>query len=92
MSFTTISFIVFFSIVLLVFYTVPRKYQRFVLLIASYIFYSYTSFWALVMMVAITAITYFGARQISIINNNEKCYIKNNELDKAEKKLYKPLQ
>ncbi len=92
MSFTTISFIVFFTFVLIAYYLLPEKYQRFILLIASYIFYGFTSIKALMMMFVITLITYFGGKQIATINDKESAFLKSNELEKAEKKQYKALQ
>ncbi len=92
MSFTTIKFIVFFSIVLVTYYSVPQKYQRFVLLIASYIFYAFTSLKALIIMAAITAITFVGGLIVAKINSIESEFLKKNKLEKSEKKEYKSKQ
>ena len=40
MTFTTIRFFIFLSIVFFSYYTVKKKYQWIVLLIASYVFYA----------------------------------------------------
>lgn len=92
MSFTTITFMIFFGILFIAYYVVPKNYQRFVLLIASYIFYAFTSVKALFMLVAVTLITYFGGLAVATINDKEAAYLKENKLEKDDKKAYKAAQ
>ncbi|SDB38494.1 D-alanyl-lipoteichoic acid acyltransferase DltB, MBOAT superfamily [Pseudobutyrivibrio sp. YE44] len=92
MSFTTLKFIIFFGIVFCCYFTFPKKYQRYILLVASYVFYAFTSVQAFLMLIAITLITYVGGLRIGKINDLESEYLKANTLEKDEKKKYKALQ
>ncbi len=92
MVFTSLKFAAFFAAIFILYYTLPAKYQRYLLLVGSYIFYAFTSVKALIILFAITLITYFGARLIGNNYNKESAYLSENQLEKDEKKAYKAAQ
>lgn len=62
MSFTSIGFLIFLGIVILVYYLVPKKVQWCVLLAASYGFYLIGGWEQVFFLIGATAIGYFAAR------------------------------
>lgn len=69
MSPTSLMFFVFVAIALILYYTVPKKLQWVVLLFASLFFISYASKFAMLYMVAVTLLIYFGAVKIQGLND-----------------------
>ena len=61
MVFTTLRFIVFMMVVFTLYYTIPKKKQWILLLIASYIFYFNASFIFPLVLFAVTVVTYVFA-------------------------------
>ena len=61
MAYTSLGFLAFLGIVILVYYLVPKKYQWAVLLTASYIFYLFSGVAQLAFILGTTAVTYFAA-------------------------------
>jgi len=61
MSFNSISFLLFFSIVFIVYYALPKRYRYIGLLAASYCFYMSCSLQYTIILIALTFITYLGA-------------------------------
>jgi len=93
MVFTTVKYLIFFSIIFLIYYLVPKKKQWIVLLFANIYFYlcACTSVWYILFVICASFITYYGALQLEKIENQKNTYIKENKetLSKDEKKIYK---
>jgi len=90
MSITSLAFIIFVFITLIVYYIVPKKYQWGVLLISSLVFYVLSSKLGII-YILITATSIYGAGLL--IGNNlkkSKAYIKENKdtLTKEERTEY----
>lgn len=65
MAITSFDFLIFFPIVALVYYVIPKRFCRIWLLAASYYFYmSWDAKYGLILL-AVTAVTYFGALGIT---------------------------
>lgn len=60
MNFLSLTFMIFCTIFLLVFFIVPKKYRYLVILLGSYIFYGYGNPSVLLFLVVTTLITYIG--------------------------------
>ena len=67
MLFTSYQFIIFLSLVFLVFYCVPGKFQTAVLLLAGYIFYLGAGEGCLIYILVTTVVTFFTAKKISCL-------------------------
>src|SRR5260370_40787239 len=61
MLFTTVNFAVFLAIVLLLFYTAPMRFRRYVLLVASYVFFMFWTPPFIALILFLTAIDYYAA-------------------------------
>ncbi len=61
MAYTSLGFLLFLGIVLVVYYLVPKRYQWAVLLTASYIFYLFSGVAQVAFILGTTAVTYFSA-------------------------------
>lgn len=91
MSITTLSFILFITVILVVYYIVPRKLQWILLLVSSVFFYI-SGGWQYFLYVIITASTIFlAAKAIQAIDSKKKVYLKENKskLTKESIKKYK---
>lgn len=64
MAFTSMTFLIFLSIIFLVYFLVPKRMQWKVLLLASYIFYWVSSIKLSIFLILSTVTTYLGAIQI----------------------------
>ena len=62
MSFTSLSFLLFLSIVVLLYYLVPKRFQWCLLLAASYAFYLFSGIPQVAFLIATTLINYTSAR------------------------------
>lgn len=60
MAFTTFSFMLFLTIVLSVFYLLPKAFRKYWLLLSSYYFYANAEYTMLLILIAITLLTYIG--------------------------------
>ena len=91
MIFTTLKFLVFFCIVFLAYYVLPKKVQWLVLLLASVYFYLCASVKYVIFVLSASLITYLGALIIDKLTSNRDTYLKENKenLSKEAKKLYK---
>lgn len=78
MSFTTIKFVVFFVAIFVGYYSVPKKVQPYVLLIASYAFYMMAAPIFIVYLLLTTALTYGGAIWIHANLLRQKEWIQTN--------------
>ena len=91
MQFTSISFLAFAGLLLLIYYIVPKKLQWVILLIASYIFYLSAGLEYLFFIVFTTITTYIASRIIDSRLAKQKLYLAEHkeELSREEKKEYK---
>jgi len=91
MIFTTLKFLVFFCVVFLAYYVVPKKVQWLVLLTASIYFYLCASVKYVIFVLAASLITYLGALILDKLENTQDTYLKANKenLSKEDKKAYK---
>ena len=92
MVFTTIKYLVFFLIIFLLYYIVPKKMQWIVLFFANIYFYlcACTSLWHMIFIMAASVITYIGALIIEGIKKERHIYIKEkntNLISEEEKKF-----
>lgn len=91
MLFTSIGFVGFIIIVAFLYYIVPKKFQWILLLIASYVFYSFAGIKYLLYILLTTISTYLATRYINKLQ--EECNFSINDeskdLTREEKKLYK---
>ena len=65
MVFTTLNFVVFFTAVFFIYYSIPKNFQWKFLLVASYVFYSFASPIFLFFLIFTTVVTYLGSYKIS---------------------------
>lgn len=91
MQFTSMTFLAFVAISILVYYVVPKKLQWVILLVASYIFYISAGIEYLLFILFTTVTTYVTARIIDSRLVKQKAYLIANkeQLTKEEKKQYK---
>ena len=91
MIFTSLNFLIFFCIVFLAYYILPKKVQWIVLLIASIYFYISASVQYIFYVLFAAVITYLGALIISKLDNKYKNDIEINEknITKEQKKALK---
>lgn len=89
MSFNSFAFILFLTLVILVYFVVPKKAQWIVLLIASYVFYFFSSIQMSVFLVASTLITFYAGIVIGKINEMQRAALEAESLDKDRRKLLK---
>ena len=61
MLFNSINFILFFPVVFIVYYLMPKKFQYLWLLVTSYFFYMCWNAKYALLLLASTAVTYIGA-------------------------------
>ena len=87
MEITTLVFLAFVGVSCLVYYIVPKKIQWCVLLVASLLFFVFSSALLTIYMLITTGITYAGS--LIIQKNKDLFVIKKKELPKEERKSYK---
>lgn len=87
MPFTTLAFPVFFAVVFLAYYILPRKTQWLLLLCASIFFYGFASPFYLLLLVGVGTITYVGALCVQgIQQKRDACLAQNKRLFSREQK------
>ena len=91
MLFTSYEFILFLVLVFLLYYLIPKRFQWILLLIASYVFYSYTGIRYLAYILLTTISTYLISRLIGELFITQEVYLKENKADlsREERKSYK---
>lgn len=87
MEITSLIFVVFVAITLVIYYIIPKKCQWIVLLIASLAFFIASSAWLTLLMIVTTLIIYFGA--LAIQKQKDLFAVKKKELGKSERKALK---
>src|SRR5580765_1265031 len=70
--FNSFAFVVFFSVVIVLYYAATGRLQNLVLLGASYFFYGYWDYRFLSLLVGVTLLVYFCARGIEATESPEK--------------------
>lgn len=91
MLFTSYNFILFLLVLFILYYIIPKRYQWLLLLVASFIFYSYSG-WDNVAYITVTIIaTYFASLKIGQLYKQQDSYLKENKasLSREDKKAYK---
>ena len=90
MFFTSYSFIIFLSIIFLLYYLIPKRLQWPLLLIASYIFYGFAGIKYFTYIVLTTISTYIVGLKIGNLYKEESKYLKENKgiLSRVELKEY----
>lgn len=93
MLFTSYDFIFFVMLVFLLYFTICKRFQWQLLLVASYIFYAFSGIGNLLYLLATTISTYLISYQMSKILMRQKAYLANEgkSLSRDEKKQYKQL-
>ena len=91
MSFTSISFLAFLGILIVLYYALPKKIQWIVLLVASYAFYAFAGlkYFGFILFTSIT--TYLVTLYMDSNHKKQAAYLLEHkaELSKEEKKAYK---
>ncbi len=91
MLFTSYTFIAFVLITVLLFYLIPKRFQRILLLAANGVFYA-CSGWTNLIYITVTAVsTWWCAKRIGAVADEQEAYLKEHkaELSKDERKNYK---
>lgn len=91
MQFTSVSFILFAVVAVLLYFTVPKKIQWWVLLAASYGFYAFAGLEYVIFLLYTTLITYATARWMQARADAEDAFVDANraKMEKAERKAYR---
>ena len=85
MAFNTLTFVMFFVIVLIGYYIVPKKIKWLFLLLVSYFFYLYASIKFAFFILLTTISSYFAAIWISNLHSKEKTELQDVQKDKKKK-------
>ena len=91
MAFTSIDFLAFFGILIILYYVLPKKIQWIILLVASYTFYLVAGLRYLGFILFTTITTYLVTRYMDSNHRKQAAYLKAHkaELTKEDKKAYK---
>ncbi|MDD4113282.1 MAG: MBOAT family protein, partial [Herbinix sp.] len=91
MLFTSYEFILFIVILFALYYLIPKRFQWMLLLLASYVFYSFAGLGYLAYILATTLSTYLASNRIGVLQTTQVEYIKENKeaLSREERKSYK---
>lgn len=91
MLFTSYGFILFAAVLLAVYYVFPKKYQWTLLLVASYLFYSFSGIENFAFIIFTTVSCFITAIIMEKRKQNEDAYVEKNKelLDKEQRKQYR---
>ncbi|NLO09161.1 MAG: MBOAT family protein, partial [Clostridiales bacterium] len=91
MLFTSYEFILFVVVLFILYYIIPKKFQWILLLVASYVFYSFAGVGYLAYILATTLSTYLASRRIGLLQAKQAEYLKENKeaLSREERKTIK---
>lgn len=91
MLFTSYRFILFLVLLFIVFYSIPKRFQWQLLLIAGYVFYGFAGIKYLGYIMVTTVSTYLISRKMNQIQEQQAAYLKEKkeELSREERKNYK---
>ncbi|MBR2926233.1 MAG: MBOAT family protein [Clostridia bacterium] len=91
MTFTSASFLLFAALTVLLYFTVPRRGQWWVLLVASYVFYLFAGVEYLAFLLYATVVSYVVARLMQARADAEDAFVEANRdrLEKSERKAFR---
>ena len=91
MLFTSFSFVLFAALTLLLYFTVPKRAQWKVLLVASLVFYELSGAGYLIFILYTAAVTFFTAHVLQWRVDAEDAYVEANRatMEKSERKAYR---
>lgn len=90
MLFTSINFLLLVSVTFALYYTLPKKFQWKILLIASYVFYFFAGAKYLPYIIVTTISAYFLTLKLYNVEQSQNEYISSHqEMDREEKKEYR---
>ncbi len=91
MLFTSYRFVFFLLILFVVYYIIPKRFQWMLLLVASYLFYSFAGLKYLIYIIATTVTTYLISRRLNLIQMVQVLYLNEHKasMDREERKAYK---
>lgn len=76
MSFISLYFLLFLTIVVFLYYIIPKKHRWIVLLIASYVFYLLNDLKAIIFIIVTTITIYLSARKLKSYTYQQKNFLK----------------
>ncbi len=91
MVLNSLSFLLFLSVVLIIYYVIPKKFQWAVLLVASYVFYLFSGIEHVIFIIFTTLFTYLSGLWMQRIRSNMQGEISRmgKDVTKEEKREYK---
>lgn len=91
MLFTSYEFVLFIAILILLYYMIAKRFQWMLLLLASYVFYSYAGAGYLVYILLTTISTYYASRRIGtlLVRQTEYLSVNKDALSREDRKTYK---
>lgn len=91
MPFTTLPYIGFFAALFFAYYAIPKRFQWWLLLAGSMVFYGYSSPVYLLLLWVTILVTYVGTRGVTALYESRDAYLKANNatLDREAKKAYR---
>ena len=92
MTYTSVNFIFFVLVTMLVYFLFPKRNYRWTVLLAASVFFYLVAGYTYAMFIVFTALsTFLGGLWIDKVSKNSKQYLKDNKktLDKEEKKKFK---
>lgn len=72
MNFTSLIFIPFLAVTLLLYWLIPNKFRWIAILISSYFFYTFLNYWLIFLIIGTTLVSYFGAILIEKYESKKK--------------------
>ena len=60
MLFNSINYFIFLFITIIIYFIVPEKYRKYILLLASYFFYAYSDFKNIIILILVTLISFIS--------------------------------
>ncbi|HBR31604.1 MAG TPA: MBOAT family protein, partial [Clostridiales bacterium] len=78
MQFTSYSFLLFLLVLFAVYYLIPKRFQWMLLLVASYVFYSFVGIKYGIYMLATTVSTFFTGRKLNSLSSKQAEYLASN--------------
>ena len=75
MIFHSLDFLFFFIVTVAVYWTLPRRAQNILLLVASYFFYGYVHPWFLILIATSTIVDYSAARGMEAIPGRRRLFL-----------------
>ncbi|WP_317856153.1 MBOAT family O-acyltransferase [Chakrabartyella piscis] len=91
MSFTSVEFIIFLILVMMVYFLTPKRYRWVALFVANYVFY-YFAGGGYFLYLILTTLSIYGATMVldQMIGQNKRAFAQvKDELDREQKKLWK---